>query len=414
MKRMLSLLLVCVLALTGGCSHPVQAQQLTAREITVSPAASPQVSGALSAFGLHLLQSARQEQKEGSVLLSPLSVALALSMAANGAQGETLAAFEQVFGSGASLDELNAACAQLMEDYTNPGGSTQSSIANSVWVDPEGQIREDFIGKCAGIFDAQVFQEDLSAPDIVDKLNGWVSGHTKGMIPHIVSKPFDENAAALLVNALYLKNTWDTEFDPLDTCPRDFTHQDGSVERQDFLNHHSLSFPYLTGEGCEGVLLPYDDGRLGFFALMPGAYPDAPDFDDWLSSLEGEELSELILSGDESEFLTLGLPKFEQEWNGTLQDSLSALGLERAFDPDAADFSLLGDDPYGYYLSQVIHAAKIEVNEKGTEAAAATVVEAASGSAAPVDGLTLIFDRPFLYGIVDLKNGVPLFLGTFE
>ena len=83
-------------------------------------------------------------------------------------------------------------------------------------------------------------------------------------------------------------------------------------------------------------------------------------------------------------------------------------------DPDLADFSLLGDDPRGYYLSQVIHAARIEVNEEGTEAAAATVVAAASGAAPPQEGVTLIFDRPFLYGIVDLQNGVPLFLGTFE
>ena len=99
---------------------------------------------------------------------------------------------------------------------------------------------------------------------------------------------------------------------------------------------------------------------------------------------------------------------------GQLKDALAALGLTDAFDPDLADFSLLGDDPRGNYLSQVIHAARIEVNEEGTEAASATVVAAASGAAPPQEGVTLIFDRPFLYGIVDLQNGVPLFLGTFE
>ena len=91
------------------------------------------------------------------------------------------------------------------------------------------------------------------------------------------------------------------------------------------------------------------------------------------------------------------------------------MGLDLAFTFGEADFSLLGDNPNGYFLSQVIHAAKIEVNEQGTEAAAATVVEAVGGSAAPPEtGLTLIFDHPFLYGIVDLETGVPLFLGTFE
>ena len=133
-----------------------------------------------------------------------------------------------------------------------------------------------------------------------------------------------------------------------------------------------------------------------------------------LSSLTGEGLSALLSGREETFFLRLSLPKFEQEWSGELKDALAALGLTDAFDPDLADFSLLGDDPRGYYLSQVIHAARIEVNEEGTEAAAATVVAAASGAVPPQEGVTLIFDRPFLYGIVDLQNGVPLFLGTFE
>ena len=148
---------------------------------------------------------------------------------------------------------------------------------------------------------------------------------------------------------------------------------------------------------------------------MPKLSPDAPDFDTWLADLNGTELAQLILSGEEATFLRLSLPKFEQEWSGELQDVLPDLGLECAFDPDLADFSLLGDHPYGYCLSQVIHAAKLEVNEKGTEAAAATVAVAESGSAAPPeDGITLVFDRPFLYGIVDLQTGIFLFLGTFE
>ena len=143
------------------------------------------------------------------------------------------------------------------------------------------------------------------------------------------------------------------------------------------------------------------------------------DFGGWLEGLSGEELSRLIRSAGEQEesfFLRLTLPKFEAEWHGELQDILSALGLDLAFTPGAADFSRMGDDPDGYFLSRVIHAAKIEVNEKGTEAEAATMVDAV-GAGAPVEepqGIQLDFDRPFLYGIVDRENGVPLFLGTFE
>ena len=408
----LSLVLTLSLGLLSGCGQDTQAQELTAPPVSVQPAGSPAVDQALTSFGLSLLQSAR-EAESGPVLLSPLSAALALSIAANGADGDTLAQFETILGGGVPLDELNAACAQLLSDYGDLGGSTECLIANSLWTDPEGMIREDFIGKCRGIFDAQVFSQELSAPSVVPAVNGWVSDHTNGMIPRILSEPFNENTALLLVNALYLKNTWETEFDPNNTYLRGFYHQGSDKESMDFLNAGFVTFPYLQSETAQGAVLPYDDGRLAFFALMP---EEGAEFEVWLNSLDGETFTQLLESRRDTEFRTLALPKFEAEWDGQLQDILSALGLDLAFDDTGlADFSLLGDNPNGYFLSQVIHAAKIEVNEQGTEAAAATVVEAVGGSAAPPEtGVTLIFDRPFLYGIVDLQTGVPLFFGTFE
>ena len=426
MKRMFSLALLCALTLSllPGCGQAAaHYEELTADAVYAvnydgPPELSQAVDQAAADLGLNLLRTVRAEG-EPSPLLSPLSVLLALSMAANGADGDTLAQFEAVLSGGSGLDVLNAVCQNRTQTYEELGGSTRCSIANSLWVDPEGQIREDFIGRCIGTFDAQVLSAQLSDPGIVPALNGWVSDHTDGMIPEIVSEPFAEEAAALLVNALYLKNTWAAEFDPNQTMEQTFTHGDGSEERMDFLRHFDRSLPYLETADSVGALLPYDDGRLAFFALMPRLYPDSPDFETWLAELDGTELSRLVRDSGEREdfFLRLTLPKFEAEWSGELKDALSALGLDAAFDPDRADFSLLGDNPYGYYLSQVIHATKLEVNEEGTKAAAATVVEAPAGSAAPLEepqGIELDFDRPFLYGIVDLENGVPLFLGTFE
>ena len=169
-------------------------------------------------------------------------------------------------------------------------------------------MQEDFVGRCSGIFDAQVFQEDLSAPVIVPALNSWVSDHTAGMIPQIIQRPFGEDAAALMVNALYLKNTWAAKFDPSDTITRDFTRADGTAEPLDFLQHFSRSLTYLQSGSDEGVLLPYDDGRLAFFALMPRQSSGVPDFERWLSSLTGEGLSALLSGRDETFFLRLSLP----------------------------------------------------------------------------------------------------------
>lgn len=428
MKRTLSLLLACALGLglLSGCAQASAAKELTAPKLSVNPSNSEEVNGALAGFGLELLKKSRDANGETamnsdmdhvpfSTLVSPLSVALALSMTANGAAGNTLAQFQDVLGGGVDLVELNTACAQLMADYQGLGGSTKCAIANSLWVDPEGQIKDEFIGQCRGIYDAQVFYAQLSEPGIVKDLNSWVSQHTNKMIPEIIDQPFPEETACLLVNALYLKNSWLSEFDPLSTHTMDFHHAGGPDSQVEYLRKFDTQLSYLQGKGAQGVVLPYDDGRLAFVAILPDLYPDSPDFGQWLNNLEGNSLSQLINNREDAIFLSFAMPKFSAEWKGNLEDTLPLLGLEDAFVPGAADFSSLGDSPEGYYISQVIHATKIEVNEKGTEAAAATVVAAESGAAAPPqEGITLILDRPFLYGIVDLYTGVPLFLGTYE
>lgn len=428
MKRTLSLLLACALGLglLSGCARASAAKELTAPKLSVTPSNSEEVNGALAGFGLELLKKTRDANGETamnsdmdhvpfSTLVSPLSVALALSMTANGAAGNTLAQFQDVLGGGVDLVELNTACAQLMADYQGLGGSTKCAIANSLWVDPEGQIKDEFIGQCRGIYDAQVFSAQLSEPGIVKDLNSWVSQHTNKMIPEIIDQPFPEETACLLVNALYLKNSWLSEFDPLSTHTMDFHHAGGPDSQVEYLRKFDTQLSYLQGKGAQGVVLPYDDGRLAFVAILPDLYPDSPDFGQWLNNLEGNSLSQLINNREDAIFLSFAMPKFSAEWKGNLEDTLPLLGLEDAFVPGAADFSSLGDSPEGYYISQVIHATKIEVNEKGTEAAAATVVAAESGAAAPPqEGITLILDRPFLYGIVDLYTGVPLFLGTYE
>ncbi len=208
-------------------------------------------------------------------------------------------------------------------------------------------MQEDFVGRCSGIFDAQVFQEDLSAPVIVPALNGWVSDHTAGMIPPDHPAALREDAAALMVNALYLKNTWAAKI-LTPATPLHGTSPGPTELRSPWTSSStSRSLTYLQSGSDEGVLLPYDDGRLAFFALMPRQSSGVPDFERWLSSLTGEGLSALLSGREETFFLRLSLPKFEQEWSGELKDALAALGLTDAFDPDLADFSLLGDDPRG-------------------------------------------------------------------
>ncbi|WP_297241515.1 serpin family protein [uncultured Flavonifractor sp.] len=415
MKRKL-LALLLPLALLAGCGANPSAPRV-AGAVSLIPEheagdkgdfqTQPQADAAIGNLGANLLRAVRRPGE--NTLLSPLSVTLALSMTANGAAGDTRAEFEALLGT--DVDALNENAASLLADYLTLEGSTQSAIANSLWVDEMLTANDLFLERCAAFYEAGVYQADLGAERTRNAVNDWIDQVTRGMIPQMLQKPLAEDTALLLVNALYLKNTWAEEFDPNDTNTHPFTAADGTVTDTDFLSNGVWTEGYFRTETAAGVVLPYDDGRLAFVAVLPDG-----ELDSWLEELDGETFSHLLESAEDT-LVYLRMPKFEAEWGGSLSRALKELGLESAFDPSRADFSALGSVEGGLplFVGSVDHRAKIEVNEKGTEAAAATVVAVPAGAEAePMEPVELCLDRPFCYAVVDLERGVPLFLGTFE
>ena len=415
MKRKL-LALLLPLALLAGCGANPSAPRV-AGAVSLIPEheagdkgdfqARPQADAAIGNLGARLLRAVRRPGE--NTLLSPLSVTLALSMTVNGAAGDTREEFETLLG--ADVDALNENAASLLADYLALEGSTQSAIANSLWVDEMLTANDLFLERCAAFYEAGVYQADLGAEGTRNAVNDWIDQVTRGMIPQMLQKPLAEDTALLLVNALWLKTAWAEEFDPNDTDTHPFTAADGTVTDTDFLSNGVRTEGYFRTETAAGVVLPYDDGRLAFVAILPDG-----GLDGWLEELDGETFSHLLDSAKDT-LVYLRMPKFEAEWGGSLSDALKDLGLESAFDPGQADFSALGSVEGGapLFVGSVDHRAKIQVNEKGTEAAAATVVAVPAGAEAePMDPVELCLDRPFCYAVVDLERGVPLFLGTFE
>ena len=404
MKKRTLLFLLLLPALLAGCApsaawRPSEgvtalttAEEFPGDRADFQP--QPEADAAIGTLGAELLRAVRTPGE--NTLLSPLSITLALSMTANGAAGDTLAELEALLG--AEVDALNENAGSLLADYLALEGSTESAIANSLWMDDSLAAGEGFLDRCTAFYRAEVYQADLPTEETRDAVNDWIGQVTRGMIPRMLQDPPREDAALLLVNALYMKNTWEEEFDANDTHPRTFTAADGTETELDFLHNGVRRERYFAAEDAAGVVLPYDDGRLGFIAVLP----------------DGETFSRLLAAEEETE-VALRLPKFEAEWGGSLTDALRALGRDTAFDPAKADFSPMGtSDGMPLFLASVDHRAKLEVTEEGTEAAAATVVTMAGESAPMEPPAELTFDRPFCYAIVDLERGVPLFLGTFE
>lgn len=362
---------------------------------------------AYAAFGVELLRRSRKEGE--NTLLSPLSAALALGMTANGADGDTAREFEALFGM--DIDTLNSLCATMSLDYTSLGGSTESNIVNSLWCDPRLTMDSLFSARCRQIYGAELFYADLQKQATVKAVNDWVKEATRGLIPSVVDN-FSPDAVLALVNALYLNNKFERPFDePHSAWTINFTNADGSLSQPRGMSNGERDELYLSHDKGQGVVLPYDDGRLGLLLMLPD---EGVSLSDYLDAWDGSTVAALL--ENKAERLTsLTVPKYELEWDGSLAEPLQAMGLTGAFDVDKADFTKMGIADGPLYIGDVIHKTVLKVNEEGTEAAAVTVVPMNCGAAMPPDDLVILtFDRPFVCGIVDLETGAPLFLGTVE
>ena len=405
MKRALPLLLT--LSLLAGCAagtgglSPIPHPEGSLPPVGVAVCTSEGLGEAYDDYALKLLRACRQEGQ--NTLLSPLSVSLALGMTANGASGDTRADFEALFRM--SVDTLNGLSARFLQDYTALGGSTEATLANSLWADPDITLADDFVLHCTDIYGARLYQSDLQDPATVNQVNQWVSDATQGLIPSVVEE-FDRDAVLALVNGIYLKNAFLHPF----SAPT----SDGTVSRPLGMRNGTRNEASIAAEEGQGVLLPYDDGRLGLLLMLPR---EGLSLTDYLARWDGATIPALLAACQDTR-VSLTMPKFKTEWSASLSTPLAALGLARAFDGQAADFSAMGtlkDPEDNLCIGDVIHKATFEVNEKGTEAAAVTAVIMNKATSMPADQpISLTLDRPFVYAIVDRLTGTPLFLGTLE
>lgn len=350
--------------------------------------------------------------KKGNVMVSPASVYLALAMTLNGADGETKAAMLKVLADqGLTVDMINQASRDWMTLLAKSGSKTTVSIANSIWFDQEFAPYKPFLQANADYYAAGARKLDFKNKASVDIINGWVKEATKGTIDKIVDE-IRPDVVLYLINAIYFKSDWLTPFEKSDTHNRTFNTPGGAIETPFLKRTGKMS--YFSGNNATGVALPYDDGQFAYFALLPDGQTTPR---EWLAKQEPATLFANIVGmmSQKSNFtVDLAMPKFESRYEDSLLDELTGLGMGIAFDPGKADFSQMNEShTKDLYIGEVKHKTYVRVDEKGTEAAAVTSVEMRVTSL-PMSDKQLTFDRPFLYGIMDLKTGLPLFVGIME
>jgi serpin B len=407
-----------LIATTAGCSllpfsqvGPALARSDVPRA-SADPAAAIDAASSVNAFGFDLYRAVEAGQGV-DVVISPASVAIALAMARAGARGETATQMDTVLRSlgadqgAAAINALDQALSSRSGTYRANDGHNYDltlTVANAPYAQRDEAWQQPFLDALAQRFGAGVRLVDYrtDAEGARQQINSWVDDQTHQRIPELIGPGvLDALTRLVLVNAIYLKAPWATPFDPQITKPGTFTHLDGSTVEVPMMAM-SDKFSYAEGAGWRAVELPYVGDSLAMTIVVPD------NLADFVRGLDADSFAQ-VTSALSTHEVVLTMPRFNAETKANLADLLAQLGMPLAFDPDQADFSGMTTQDQ-LYISDVIHQANISVDEKGTEAAAATAV-VMEASAAPGDLVTLNVDRPFVFALRDLSTGAILFLG---
>ncbi|MGB7379153.1 MAG: serpin family protein [Rivularia sp. (in: cyanobacteria)] len=383
--------------------------QAPIKELPVSKKAASIDTKLVSAntkFGFNLFSQLLVEDNNKNIFVSPSSIAFALAMTYNGADGSTKKAMAKALElQGMNLQQINSSYAQLKASLENPDPQVTLNIANSLWAEKNTSLESDFIQKNQEFYQAQVINLDFADAEASSTINNWVKENTQGKIDKIVDK-IDPEQVLFLLNTIYFKGSWTKEFNQDKTADFPFYLSSGE-EKQHPMMSQSSDYKYYETEKFQSVSLPYgENGRVSFYVFLPKQNSNLESFYENLNAANWEKWMSQFAKREGS----VRLPRFKMDYEATLNDALSALGMEEAF-TNSANFSEMGNN---LKISQVKHKTFVEVNEEGTEAAATTSVgiELTSAQLPSQKPFEMIVNRPFFCTIRDNQTGTILFMGS--
>ena len=366
-----------------------------------------------NAFAMELFQ--KLPGGDENLFFSPYSISLALAMTYAGASGNTEKQMAEALHFTLPQDRLHPAMNALDQEIAsnaqtnnNKDDGFRLNIANGIWGQTGFPFLSDYLDLLAQNYGAGMHLADfVHAADASRKaINDWVAQQTQGKITDLFPPgSLDNTTRLVLANAIYFKAAWDSPFDSNGTKNEPFTLLDGSQSSVPMMHSKSeTAYLYSQGSNYQAVGLPYADSNVMMVVLMP-----APGkFNDFEAGLTDAQLDG-ILTGMTNEQLDLSMPKFKVESELDLKSTLAALGMPDAFD-NAADFSGM-DGKKDLFVADVLHKAYVNVDENGTEAAAATGVIMGMMAMPPQQVKNVMIDHPFLFLLFDSQTKTILFMG---
>jgi len=362
-------------------------------------------AAAQNRFGMKLLADEAHDKPHQNVFLSPLSIFLALAMTENGAAGKTRTAMRDTLAIPALLSEdAFQEAASALSQSLRSRKDIELAIANALWSDNSFRLADGFVKRARDYYEADAAMLDFHNPEAAHTINQWVSRHTRGKIPDIVTPEIVRAAVAILTNAVYFRGLWSEPFPKSQTLDGIFHLADGGQRKTPMMHQTRLSGAYRSGDGSESARLPYQSSGMALYAILPapGTTPE--------QAMARVSVENLIHGSDAVE-LDLRLPRFTLDYSTKLKDPLGRMGMGIAFQYPGADFGPMGSPEL--FIGQVLHKTRLEVDEEGTVAAAATAVIMTPGAMPQkTQKRTLVFDRPFGVMVCDETTEAVLFAGV--
>jgi serpin B len=376
---------------------------------TADAAPAQSVVDGNTAFSLDLY--AQLKSQPGNLFFSPYSISTALAMTYAGARGQTQKQMADVLHFPRGQQQVHSTFGELHRQFSAAGKQEgiQLNIANALWAHRGHPFLSPFLDLARGDYQAYLNQADFETePEAArHEINQWVAGATKDKIQDILPPgSLDDLTRLVLANAIYFKGLWNTPFEKAETSSQPFYLSAGR-QVQSPLMHRTDEVKYLANHDFQAVELPYKGGELAMVVLLPREKGDCGDLEERLSAA----LLARTLTQMKQQNVEIFLPRFKLESAFDLNATLGKMGMRDAFGSEA-DFSGM-DGKRFLFISGVFHKAWGEVNEEGTEAAAATAIVATLGMASEPPPPPPVFraDHPFVFLIRDTRSGSILFLG---
>jgi serpin B len=365
-----------------------------------------------NAFAIELYS--QLSRRPGNLFFSPESISTALAMTYAGAQSETAAEMSKTLHFTSGLGQLHAAMGALLRDRNAAHDGYQLKEADALWVQTGYSLLPEFLKVTKDNYGAGLNQLDFNGATETSRhtINAWVAQHTENKIMELLQPTsVTSDTRLLLTNAIYFKGDWDERFKKEDTRSEDFRLSAARTVKAPLM-HMEKGFNYFDGGSFQALEIPYKKKDLSMIVFLPKAMGGLFAFEHSLTPPNMRQWLSRLRPAHE---VVVGMPKFKMETEFSLKDTLISMGLKQAFDPKTADFSGLAsretmERDGNLSISEVIHKTYVDVNEEGTEAAAATAMVITK---APTATRPIFFraDHPFMFLIRDNRSGSILFIG---